>query len=159
MSRSMFRSIVLRGLWISLLLTLVACASSSGQRRVISAPLLSVQEIELLDGRWIARVRLDSPSTIPMDLERLDWRLTLGIGPTESGSAALGVTLPAKAGDTLRIDLGGESSLLQLTSLGARDSLAYRLEGELHTSSPKSRFPLRYDGQLRPTPGKPGSFR
>jgi hypothetical protein len=139
-----------------LALVLGACG---GPRRVLGPPTLSVQEIETVDGRYVARVRVDSPSSMPVTLARFDWRLSFDGAPAASGSQALSQTLPPVSGDVVRVDLGPAGSLPALAGLTTDSSTTYVLEGELQCSEPNVRFPLRYDGRLRATPGKPGSFR
>jgi hypothetical protein len=143
-------------LTVALGLLLAACG---GPRKYLGPPTLSVQEFELVDGHYWARVRIDSPSSVPVVLSSFDWRFSLAGTNAGSGSARLDVTLPPVGGDIVRVDLGPESALPRLASLGKDNTLAYVLEGELQCSEPSVRFPLRYEGQLRPTPGKPGSFR
>lgn len=145
--------------WLLLALTLLMLVGCGGVRRVLGPPTLSVQEIETVGDRYIARVRLDSPSSMPITLERFDWKLALGGLASGSGSQALAQTLPPVAGDIVRIDLGPVSTLPSLGALAGDASLTYVLEGELKCSEPNVRFQLRYEGRLRPTPGKPGSFR
>jgi hypothetical protein len=145
--------------WLLLTLALALLAGCGGTRRVLGPPTLSVQEIETVDGRYVARVRLDSPSSMPVTLERFDWKLALGGLAAGSGTQALEQTLPPVAGDIVRVDLGPVSGLPSLGALAGDASLTYVLEGELKCSEPNVRFQLRYEGRLRPTPGKPGSFR
>lgn len=145
--------------WLLVALALALLAGCGGTRRVLGPPSLSVQEIETVDGHYVARVRLDSPSSMPVTLERFVWKLALGGLATGSGTQALDQTLPPVAGDIVRVDLGPVSGLPSLGALAGDASLTYVLEGELKCSEPNVRFQLRYEGRLRPTPGKPGSFR
>lgn len=140
----------------ALALVLGACG---GPRRVLGPPALSVQEIETVDGHYFARVRVDSPASMPVTLVRFDWRLSFEGAPAASGSQALSQTLPPVSGDVVRVDLGPVASVPMLASLTTDSSIAYALEGELQCSEPNVQFSLRYDGRLRATPGKPGSFR
>lgn len=142
-----------------LLLALIALAACGGPRRVLGPPSLSVQEVETVDGRYVARVRLDSPASMAVTLQRFDWTLALDGVQAARGTQALSQTLPPVAGDTVRVDLGPVASLPQFATLTTDTSVAYVLEGELKYSEPNVRFPLRYEGRLRATPGKPGSFR
>lgn len=144
---------------ILLLCALAALGACGGPRRVLGPPTLSVQEIETVDGHYVARVRIDSPSSMPVTLARFDWRLSFDGAPAASGSQALSQTLPPVSGDVVRVDLGPVASLPALAGLTTDSSIAYALEGELQCSEPNVRFSLRYDGRLRATPGKPGSFR
>ena len=144
---------------IALMWLLLSLAGCSGPRTVLGPPTLSVQEIETVGDHYIARVRIDSPASMAVTLESFDWSLTLDQGNSVSGVQALTQTLPPVSGDIVRIDLGAVSGLPQLAALGTDSSLTYVLEGELKCSEPNVRFPLRYEGRLRATPGKPGSFR
>lgn len=142
-----------------LLLALLALVACGGPRRVLGPPSLSVQEVETVDGRYVARVRLDSPASMAVTLQRFDWTLTLDGVQAARGTQGLSQTLPPVAGDTVRVDLGAVAALPQFAALTTETSVAYVLEGELKYSEPNVRFPLRYEGRLRATPGKPGSFR
>jgi hypothetical protein len=140
----------------ALVLALTACG---GPRRVLGPPSISLQEIETIDGRYVARVRFDSPSSMAVTLQRFDWRLILDQTAAAKGSQPLDQTLPPISGDIIRIDLGSVASLPALATLTTESTMTYVLEGELKCSEPNVRFDLRYDGRLRATPGKPGSFR
>lgn len=139
-----------------LALLLVGCG---GPRKVLGPPTLSVQEIETVGDHYVARVRVDSPASMAVTLASFDWTFTLDLGTRISGTQALTQTLPPVSGDIVRIDLGQTSALPLLATLDTDSSVIYVLEGELHCSEPNVRFPLRYEGRLRATPGKPGSFR
>ncbi len=143
----------------SLMLLIALLSACGGTKRVLGPPGMSVQEIELLEGRYSARVRLDSPASMPLELAEFAWKLSFDGRQVTSGTAALNTTLAPVAGDVVRIDLGPESTLPALRALGTADALAYVLEGELHINKPKVRYPIRYEGRLRATPGKPGSYR
>jgi|CXWL01.1.fsa_nt_gi hypothetical protein len=142
-----------------LCLSLGLLGACGGTKRVLGPPGMSVQEVELTDGHYYARVRLDSPASMPLVLERLDWTLTMDGKQVAKTSTPLTLTLAPVAGDVVRLDLGTPATLPRLAALGPNDSLAYLLEGELKISSPSVHYPIRYEGHLRPTPGKPGSFR
>ncbi|MFO1495372.1 MAG: hypothetical protein U1F26_12040 [Lysobacterales bacterium] len=144
---------------LALILIAAMLAACGGPRRVLGPPTLSVQEIETVDGHYWARVRLDSPASMPITLASFSWSLTLDGSAAGRGNTALDITLPPVAGDVIRVDLGPQAGLPALNTLGKDNTLAYVLEGELQCSEPNVRFPLRYEGRLRPTPGKPGSFR
>lgn len=142
-----------------MVLALIALAACGGPRRVLGPPTLSVQEVEAQDGHYLARVRLDSPASMPVTLKTFVWTLTLDGVLAARGTEELAQTLPPVAGDVVRIDLGPVAALPQFATLTTERSLGYVLEGELRYSEPNVRFPLRYEGRLRATPGKPGSFR
>jgi hypothetical protein len=141
---------------LCLLLLLTGCG---GPRRVLGPPTLSVQEIETSNGRYVARVRVDSPASMPVTLARFDWRLSFSGVAAASGSQTLSQTLPPVSGDVVRIDLGAVGDVPQLAGLTTDSSVSYVFEGELQCSEPNVVFALRYEGRLRATPGKPGSFR
>jgi len=145
--------------WLLICLAVLLLSACGGPRRVLGPPSLSVQEIETVDGRYVARVRLDSPASMAVSLEHFDWVFTLNGHLASKGRQALNQTLPPVSGDIVRIDIGALADLPALASLTTESSITYVLEGELKCSEPNVRFPLRYEGRLRATPGKPGSFR
>jgi hypothetical protein len=140
-----------------LCLFLAACGGAP--KRVLGPPTISLQEVERVAGRYLARVRIDSPSSMPVTLERLDFEFRINGGRAIRGNQPLTITLPPVAGDTVTVDLAPIAALPQLEQDLDGSSINYVLEGELFLSEPKARFDVRYAGQLRPTPGKPGSFR
>lgn len=144
---------------LGLLLLSLLLAGCGGPRKVLGPPTLSVQEIETVGDHYIARVRIDSPASMAVTLASFKWTLTLDQTTTVTGTQALTQTLPPVSGDIVRIDLGATTALPLLATLGTDSSVTYLLEGELQCSAPNVRFPLRYEGRLRATPGKPGSFR
>lgn len=154
--RTLIRAMASLLLVITLTFLLLGCG---GPRRVLGPPSISVQEIENVGGRYMARVRFDSPASMAVTLQHFDWRLILDQTDAGKGRQILGQTLPPVAGDTLSIDLGSVDSLPALATLDTNSSMSYVLEGELKCSEPNARFQLRYEGRLRATPGKPGSFR
>ncbi|GMU43153.1 MAG: hypothetical protein IT479_07980 [Xanthomonadales bacterium] len=145
--------------WTALTLLVLLLVACGGPRRVLGPPTLSMQEVEALDGRYVARVRLDSPASMPVTLEHFDWTLNLDGVQVARGMQKLSQSLPPVSGDVVRVDLGAIEALPQFAALTTDSSLAYVLEGELKYSAPNVRFPLRYEGRLRATPGKPGSYR
>ncbi len=144
---------------ISLCLLLLLTACSGAPKRVIGPPLISVQEVEQRGDRFVARVRIDSPSSDPITVTQFDFEFRPGGSAGVRGSQSLNLTLPPVAGDVVVIDLAAVNELPDLAALSGGDSMRYVLEGELTVDRLRRKFPVKYQGRLRPTPGKPGSYR
>ena len=52
-----------------------------------------MQEVEKIGDRYIARLRLDSPASVPMVLKRIDWSFRPERGPEVKGSTLLDLRL------------------------------------------------------------------
>ncbi len=145
--------------WMALFLVLAIAACGGSPKRVMGPPLISVQEVEQRGDRFVARVRIDSPSSELVTVTRFDFEFRPDNGPSVRGSQVLDLALPPVAGDVVDVDLAAVSALPALAALVDGNSMSYVLEGEVRIAELGRAYPVKYQGRLRPTPGKPGSYR
>ena len=113
------------------------------------------------DGQWVAQVRIQNFSTVPMRFSRLEATLTvngqeatrinidpsLSVGPG-SNELVQHVFTPA-AGPKAAVD----------QALANRRAVRYQLTGRIATSEPATDHPFEYQSALDPIPGLTGILR
>ena len=144
-----------------LLLALVAGCASGPPKRVYP-PQASLQEVRVqADGQWVAQVRIQNFSTVPMRFSRLEATLTvngqeatrisidpgLSVGPG-SNELVQHVFTPA-AGPKAAVD----------QALASRRAVRYQLTGRIASSEPSTDHPFEYQSALDPVPGLAGILR
>ena len=144
-----------------LLLALVAGCASGPPKRVYP-PQASLQEVRVqADGQWVAQVRIQNFSTVPMRFSRLEATLTvngqeatrisidpgLSVGPG-SNELVQHVFTPA-AGPKAAVD----------QALASRRAVRYQLTGRIASSEPATDHPFEYQSALDPVPGLAGILR
>jgi hypothetical protein len=144
-----------------LLLALVAGCASGPPKRVFP-PQASLQEVRVqADGQWVAQVRIQNFSTVPMRFSRLEATLTvngqeatrinidpgLSVGPG-SNELVQHVFTPA-AGPRAAVD----------QALANRRAVRYQLTGRIASSEPATDHPFEYQSALDPVPGLTGILR
>ena len=144
-----------------LLLALVAGCASGPPKRVFP-PQASLQEVRVQpDGQWVAQVRIQNFSTVPMRFSRLEATLTvngqeatrisidpgLSVGPGSNELVQHAFT-PA-AGPRAAVD----------QALANRRAVRYQLTGRIASSEPATDHPFEYQSALDPVPGLTGILR
>jgi hypothetical protein len=146
---------------VLILLALVAGCASGPPKRVYP-PKASLQEVRVqADGQWVAQVRIQNFSTVPMRFSRLEATLTvngqeatrisidpgLSVGPG-SNELVQHVFTPA-AGPKAAVD----------QALASRRAVRYQLTGRIASSEPATDHPFEYQSALDPVPGLAGILR
>ncbi|PZO09644.1 MAG: hypothetical protein DCF27_05250 [Lysobacteraceae bacterium] len=145
------------------LMVLVAVAGcASGPPKRIFPPQASLKEVRVqADGQWVAQVRIQNYSTVPMRFSRLEATLTvdgqeatrinidpgLSVGPG-SNELVQHVFTPA-AGPKAAVD----------QALASRRAVRYQLTGRIASSEPATDHPFDYQSALDPVPGLAGVLR
>jgi LEA14-like dessication related protein len=148
--------------WKQLALAASVCAvltgCVSGRPKVIGAPQLSIQELQLGEGRSAtARVLLQNYSNIEVIFADVDYQLTLGAVNAATGNYVIDLPVAPESSEPLTFKLSLSDAALQQM---LRDSaVAYTLSGVARSSSPSRRFEFNYEGRLSPVPGKKGAWR
>lgn len=140
----------------ALLLGLVACAGGGGEpRKRIFPPELRLQELQLnSDQRWVARVRITSFSTVPMQLGQLRGELRLGDGPRHGFEQTAAITIAAHSVEVVDVVLApAADDLAAVNALAAGSSLRYQLQGTLSSREPRRDFEFDYSSALARVPG------
>lgn len=150
----------LAALALMILVAVAGCASGPPKR--IFPPQASLKEVRVqADGQWVAQVRIQNYSTVPMRFSRLEATLTvdgqeatrisidpaLSVGPG-SNEIVQHVFTPA-AGPKAAVD----------QALANRRAVRYQLTGRIASSEPSTNHPFDYQSALDPVPGLTGVLR
>lgn len=149
--------------WVVIvLLALCLAACGSGPPVRLFPPELSIAEARYDDAAGSFRLRLRSFSTVPIRVTRVSGHLELG---PESLRVPISLTpdllIAATSVELLEVKFDGQPAVLELLrqSTAERRSVSYRIEAEVESSEPRSRFEIEYRSSLAPAPGLPGVLR
>jgi len=140
--------------------TLAACASGPPKR--VFPPQGSLQELRVqADGQWVARVRIQNFSTVPMRFSRIE--ATLLINGEEATRLALDPGMTVGPGSNEIVEhrftpaAGPKAAVDQ--ALANRRAVRYQLTGRITSSEPATNHPFDYQSALDPVPGLTGILR
>lgn len=143
-----------------LLALLAGCASGPPKR--IFPPQASLQELRVQpDGQWVALVRIQNFSTVPMRFSRLE--ATLTVDGQEATRISLDPGLSVGPGSNERVQhvftpaAGPKAAVDQ--ALASRRAVRYQLTGRIASSEPSTDHPFEYQSALDPVPGLAGILR
>lgn len=141
------------------LLSLAACAGGPPKR--VFPPEISLQELRADGEQWVAVVRVNSFSDVPMTLQSLEGRLVLADGAAMPISLSSQISVSARSVELLewRFAPSAESAAALAQSIESRRSLKYSLNGSVRFSEPKRSFDFEYSSALAPVPGLSGVLR
>ena len=151
----------LSGLLMVLLAGLVAGCSSGPPVRLFP-PELSLAELRFDDAGAVAVLRLRSFSTVALRVARVDGHLELGPrGARVPLNLQPDLYIAATSVELLEVRFQPEAELRALlqSSVTERRALDYRIEAEVVSSEPVTRFEISYRSSLAPAPGLPGVLR
>jgi hypothetical protein len=145
---------------ILLATALAACASGPPKR--VFPPQGSLQELRVdADGQWVARIRVQNFSTVPMRFSRVE--ATLSINGEEATRLVLSPDLTVGPGSNEIFEhrftptAGPKATVDQ--ALANRRSVRYQLTGRIASSEPVTDHPFDYQSALDPVPGLSGVLR
>jgi hypothetical protein len=145
---------------ILLAITLAACASGPPKR--VFPPQGSLQELRVdADGQWVARIRVQNFSTVPMRFSRVE--ATLSINGEEATRLVLSPELTVGPGSNEIFEhrfapaAGPKAAVDQ--ALANRRAVRYQLTGRIASSEPVTDHPFDYQSALDPVPGLAGILR
>lgn len=147
---------------LSLLLVSLLAACSSGPPKRIFPPQASVQELRVQDdGQWVASIRLQNFSTVPMRFSRLQATLTF------AGQEATRIDIdPAMSVGPGSIEVvkhvftpaaGPRAAVSE--AFANRRAVRYQLTGRLASSEHGTDDAFDYSSALNPVPGLTGVLR
>ena len=154
----------MRKLPAALVLLLVAAlaACASGPPKRVFPPQGSLQELRVeADGQWVARIRIQNFSTVPMRFSRVE--ATLSINGEEATRLVVnpGLTIGPGSNDIVEHRFtpaaGPRAAVDQ--SLANRRAVRYQLTGRIASSEPVTDHPFDYQSALDPVPGLTGILR
>ena len=144
-----------------LMLALVAACASGPPKRVYP-PQASLQELRVqADGQWVAQVRIQNFSTVPMRFSRLE--ATLSVNGQQASRISLDPGLSVGPGSNELVQhvftpaAGPKAAVDQ--ALASRRAVRYQLSGRIASSEPATDHPFEYQSALDPVPGLTGILR
>lgn len=145
-----------------LVLTLLLAACASGPPVRVYPPQATVQELRVQpDGTYVATLRVQNFSTVPMAFSRLQATLTLGDHEATRIDIDPAVTVGPGSNELVRhefVPTAEVKRMIDAAFAGSR-SVRYRLDGRLTSSDPGTDDPFDYGSALDPVPGLPGVLR
>lgn len=144
-----------------LLLALVAGCASGPPKRIFP-PQASLQELRVQpNGQWVAQVRIQNYSTVPMRFSLLE--ATLSVNGQEATRISIDPGLSVGPGSNELVQhvftpaAGPKAAVDQ--ALANRRAVRYQLTGRIASSEPESDHPFDYQSALDPVPGLAGVLR
>jgi hypothetical protein len=147
---------------LSLLLVSLLAACSSGPPTRIFPPQASLQELRVQeDGQWVAQVRIQNFSTVPMRFSRL--QATLSIAGQEAARLDFDPKLSVGPGSIELVQhvfapAAGPRAAVS-DAFANRRAVRYQLTGRLASSDPVTDDAFDYSSALNPVPGLTGVLR
>lgn len=145
---------------IGLLALLAGCGGGPPKR--VYPPQANLQELQVQpDGRWVAKIRLQNFSTVPMRFSRFE--ATLSVGGQEATRINIDPAMSVGPGSIEVVShaftpaAGPRAAVDQ--ALANRRSIRYQLVGRIASSEPSTDNPFEYQSGLDPVPGLPGVLR
>ncbi len=146
---------------LSLLILLLAACSSGPPKRIFP-PQASVQELRVQDdGQWVAQIRLQNFSTVPMRFSRL--QATLSIAGQEASRIDIDPAMSVGPGSIELVQhvftpaAGPRAAVSE--AFANRRSVRYQLIGKLASSEHGTDDAFDYSSALNPVPGLTGVLR
>lgn len=146
---------------VLMLIALVAGCSSGPPKRVFP-PQARVQEMRVqADGQWVADIRLQNYSTVPMRFSRLT--ATITVGGVEATRIDIDPAISVGPGSIELVKhvftpaAGAKTAVDQAFS--ANRAVRYQISGRLLSSDPGTDDAFDYQSALNPVPGLPGVLR
>lgn len=154
----------MRKLSVALVFLLVAslAACAGGPPKRVFPPQGTLQELQVqADGQWVARIRIQNFSTVPMRFSRVE--ATLSINGEEATRLVLDPAVTVGPGSNETVEhrftpaAGPKAAVDQ--ALANRRSVRYQLTGRIASSEPATNHPFDYQSALDPVPGLTGILR
>ncbi|MCX7034339.1 MAG: LEA type 2 family protein [Arenimonas sp.] len=147
---------------LALLLLALVAGCASGPPKRIFPPQASLQELRVQpDGQWVAQVRIQNYSTVPMRFSRLE--ATLSVNGQEATRISIDPGLSVGPGSNELVQhvftpaAGPKAAVDQ--ALANRRAVRYQLTGRIASSEPETDHPFDYQSALDPVPGLAGVLR
>lgn len=147
---------------LALLLLAAVAGCASGPPKRIFPPQASLQEVKVqADGQWVAQVRIQNFSTVPMRFSRLE--ATLSVNGQEATRISIDPGLSVGPGSNELVQhvftpaAGPKAAVDQ--ALANRRAVRYQLTGRIASSEPATDHPFEYQSALDPIPGLTGILR
>jgi len=140
--------------------TLAACAGGPPVR--VFPPQATVQELRVqADGQYVATLRVQNFSTVPMTFSRLQATLTLADHEATRIDIDPSLTVGPGSNELVRHAFVPSADVKRAVdaAFAGNRSVRYRLEGRIASRDPGSDDPFDYSSAIDPVPGLPGVLR
>ena len=141
------------------LLAVAGCAGLIGLEKSPRVSLVNIKpvQIQLLEQRYLATLRIQNPNPVALPIEGLDYSISINGADFADGVSNDGVTVPAYGEATLEVNV--TSTLVSLIDQLRRfeesgDTLRYGITGTLGITGIPGGLSFEHDGEidLRPEP-------
>ena len=144
---------------LAALLAVAGCAGLVGLEKSPRVSLVSIKpvQIQLLEQRYLATLRIQNPNPVALPIEGLDYSISINGEDFANGVSNEGVTVPAYGEATLEVSVTSTLAALidQLRHFdGSGDTLRYGITGTLGITGIPGGLSFERDGEidLRPEP-------
>jgi hypothetical protein len=147
---------------LSLLLVSLLAACSSGPPKRIFPPQASLQELRVQDdGQWVAHIRIQNFSTVPMRFSRL--QATLSVAGQEAARIDIDPAMSVGPGSIEVVQhvfapAAGPRTAVS-DAFANRRAVRYQLTGRIASSEHGTDEAFDYSSALNPVPGLTGVLR
>ena len=146
-----------------LFLLLIVAGAISCASQVIKGrpPFISISGMSLIDGKLSADFDIRNQNGVPMTIDMIDITVTVNDVELTRENRDFDLVIGANSAEEIHVEeLPDDFKRSLLDSLGSGEvkSLAFDLEGKVHTLE-DSYLSFAHKGYLYPVPGKPGYFR
>lgn len=134
-------------------LLLAACATLNGLDTPPRVSLVRFEpvEIQLLEQRYLATVRIQNPNSVDLPISGMDYAISINDSQFADGVSNQQVTIPAYGEETLEVSvtstLAGLLDQLQRFSTGD-GKVRYRIAGKLAISGIPTGVPFEREGEV-----------
>ncbi len=158
MNRTLLNRAAFAGFLMAFLLASSACSSLNTLKQIVEPPKVSLADVKLvsaglLEQRYRLSLRVQNPNSVPIPINGLEYKVSLGGSEFARGVSANSFTLPATGEDVVEIDVSTNllDSARHVYSLlkSGEDNLDYNLSGNVKVNLPfvKS-LPFSRSGQV-----------
>ena len=141
------------------LLAVAGCAGLIGLEKSPRVSLVNIKpvQIQLLEQRYLATLRIQNPNPVALPIEGLDYSISINGADFADGVSSEGVTVPAYGEATLEVGVTSTLAALidQLRHFdGSGGTLSYGITGTLSITGIPGGVSFKRDGEidLRPEP-------
>lgn len=145
-----------------LLLAAVLAGCASGPPKRVYPPQARVQEISVqADGQWLAIIRVQNFSTVPMRFSRLEATLTVGGAEATRLDLDPGISVGPGSIELVRhvFAPGAAAKTAVDVAFSNKRAVRYQITGRLVSAELKTDDDFDYQSALNPVPGLAGVLR
>ncbi|MDX1459427.1 MAG: LEA type 2 family protein [Xanthomonadales bacterium] len=133
----------------------------AGSRLIDQPPFITLNNLHVEDEQVILDLGIRNVSPVELELQSIEFALSLDDTSLAVYNASSAAVISASGTENLRFEIPASRDgldLLEALGSGARNNLAYRVEGEI-TVQDDLPLEISRNGYLYRVPGRPGHFR